>query len=88
MSEAAAALAAYARGVVERAAAGLQTTTGEAAAARWLDAEDATTRQVLATPELTGGLGMPAWGFHCWLAACPATGGTVLLGKCGQSPTM
>jgi non-specific serine/threonine protein kinase len=45
---AAAALARYALQVAEQAAAGLQTTTGEAAAARWLDAEDATTRQVLA----------------------------------------
>ena len=45
---AAAALAGYALQVVEQAAAGLQTSTGEAAAARWLDAEDATMRQVLA----------------------------------------
>jgi predicted ATPase/DNA-binding CsgD family transcriptional regulator/transcriptional regulator with XRE-family HTH domain len=46
--EAAAALAGYALGVAEEAAAGLQTRTGEADAARWLDAEDATMRQVLA----------------------------------------
>jgi predicted ATPase/DNA-binding CsgD family transcriptional regulator/DNA-binding XRE family transcriptional regulator len=46
--EAAAALAGYALGVAEQAAAGLQTSTGEVAAARWLDAEDATLRQVLA----------------------------------------
>ena len=45
---AAAALARYALQVAGQADAGLQTTTGEAAAARWLDAEDATTRQVLA----------------------------------------
>jgi predicted ATPase/DNA-binding CsgD family transcriptional regulator/transcriptional regulator with XRE-family HTH domain len=45
---AAAALAAYAVRVAEQAAAGLQTRAGERAAARWLDAEDATTRQVLA----------------------------------------
>jgi predicted ATPase/DNA-binding CsgD family transcriptional regulator len=45
---AAAALAGYALGVAEEAAAGLQTTTGELAAARRLDAEDATMRQVLA----------------------------------------
>ena len=44
---AAAALAGYALRVAEEAAAGSQTTTGEAAAARWLDAEDATMRQVL-----------------------------------------
>jgi len=43
-----AALAGYALRVAEQAAAGLQTTTGEAAAACWLDAEDATMRQVLA----------------------------------------
>ena len=47
--EAAAALARYAVRVAEQAAAGLQTNTaGEPAAARWLDAEDATMRQVLA----------------------------------------
>jgi predicted ATPase/DNA-binding CsgD family transcriptional regulator len=45
---AAAALARWAVEVAERAAAGLQTVEGEAAAARWLDGEDATTRQVLA----------------------------------------
>ena len=45
---AAAALAAYALGVAEQAAAGLQTSTAEAAAAGRLDAEDATMRQVLA----------------------------------------
>ena len=43
-----AALAGYAVRVAEQAAAGLQTGTGEVAAARWLDAEDATMRQVLA----------------------------------------
>ena len=42
------ALARWAAGVAGQAAAGLQTVEGEAAAARWLDAEDATTRQVLA----------------------------------------
>ncbi|HEY6294387.1 MAG TPA: LuxR C-terminal-related transcriptional regulator, partial [Streptosporangiaceae bacterium] len=46
--EVAAALAAYALGVAEEAAAGLQTRTGEPEAASWLDAEDATMRQVLA----------------------------------------
>jgi predicted ATPase/DNA-binding CsgD family transcriptional regulator/tetratricopeptide (TPR) repeat protein len=45
---AAAALAGYALEVAEQAAAGLRTGTGELAAARWLDAEDATMRQVLA----------------------------------------
>jgi len=43
-----AALARWAAEVAGQAAAGLQTVEGEAAAARWLDAEDATTRQVLA----------------------------------------
>ena len=45
---AAAALAGYAVRVAGQAAAGLTTGTGEVAAARWLDAEDATMRQVLA----------------------------------------
>jgi predicted ATPase/class 3 adenylate cyclase/DNA-binding CsgD family transcriptional regulator len=45
---AAAMLAGYALGVAEEAAAGLQTGTGELAAAWRLDAEDATMRQVLA----------------------------------------
>ena len=45
---AAAALAGWAVEVAEQAAAGLQTVEGELAAARWLDAEDATMRQVLA----------------------------------------
>jgi non-specific serine/threonine protein kinase len=45
----AAALAGYALGVAGQAAIGLQTSTaGEVAAARWVDAEDATMRQVLA----------------------------------------
>jgi predicted ATPase/transcriptional regulator with XRE-family HTH domain len=46
--QAAAALAGYALQVAEQADAGLQTMTGEQDAARWLDAEDATMRQVLA----------------------------------------
>jgi len=45
--QAQAALARYAMGVAGEAAAGLQTTAGELAAARWLDAEDATTGHVL-----------------------------------------
>jgi predicted ATPase len=45
---AAAALAGYALWAVEEAAEGSQTRTGEAAAARWVDAEDPTMRQVLA----------------------------------------
>ena len=45
---AAAALAAYALRVAGEAAAGLQSRAGEVAAARWLDAEDPTMRQVLA----------------------------------------
>ncbi len=45
---AAAALAGYAMQVAEQAAAGLQTGTGEMAAVRWLDAEDAMMWQVLA----------------------------------------
>ena len=45
--EAAAALAGYALRVADKAAAGLQTSTAEAGAVRWLDAEDAMMRQVL-----------------------------------------
>ena len=45
---AAAALAGYAVKVAEQAAAGLQTSTAEMAAVRWLDAEDAMMWQVLA----------------------------------------
>jgi non-specific serine/threonine protein kinase len=44
----AAALAEYALREADQAAAGLESTAGEAAAAHWLDAEDAMTRHVLA----------------------------------------
>ena len=46
-AEAEAALAGYALQVAESAAAGLQTSPGELAAARWLDAEDATVHLAL-----------------------------------------
>ena len=46
--ETAAALTRYALKTAERAAAGLQTSTGELAAARWLDAETSTLEQALA----------------------------------------
>ena len=46
--QAAAALAGWALGVADQAAEGLQSSTGEQDATRWLDAEDATMRQVLA----------------------------------------
>jgi predicted ATPase/DNA-binding CsgD family transcriptional regulator len=46
--QAATALAGYALAVAEQADAGLETVSGELAAARWLDAEDATMRQALA----------------------------------------
>ena len=46
--EAAARLAAYARQIAEQAAAGFETSTGDLAAAAWLDAEDATMHQGLA----------------------------------------
>ena len=45
---AAAALAQHALQVAEQAAAAMQTSSGERAAARWLDAEDAATQQALA----------------------------------------
>jgi predicted ATPase len=44
----AAALAGFALRVAEEASAGLQTSSGEVDAARWLDAEDPALRQVLA----------------------------------------
>jgi predicted ATPase/DNA-binding CsgD family transcriptional regulator len=47
-SGAAAALARYALQVTEQAAAGMQTSAGELAAAAWLDAEDVTVHQCLA----------------------------------------
>ena len=46
--ETAAALAGYALQAAEQAAGGIETPAGELAAARWLDAEDATVRRVLA----------------------------------------
>ena len=46
--EAAAALARFAVGLAEEAAAGLETSAGEVDAAQWLDAEDATVHHVLA----------------------------------------
>jgi DNA-binding CsgD family transcriptional regulator len=46
--QAAPVLARWALGMAEQANAGVQTSTGEQDAARWLDAEDATLRQVLA----------------------------------------
>jgi predicted ATPase/DNA-binding CsgD family transcriptional regulator len=46
--EAAAALAGFALGVAEAAAAGLETSRGEVAAGLWLDAEDTTVHRVLA----------------------------------------
>ncbi|HEY3957239.1 MAG TPA: LuxR C-terminal-related transcriptional regulator, partial [Streptosporangiaceae bacterium] len=48
LDEASAALAGYALIVAEQVAAGLRTGSGELAAARWLDTEDATTRHALA----------------------------------------
>ena len=73
--QAAAALAGYALRVAEQAAAGSQSPGGELAAARWLDAEDATMRQALGWAvehdpalalRLAGALGW--W----WFAARPA----------------
>jgi predicted ATPase/class 3 adenylate cyclase len=70
---AAAALAAYALRVAEEAAAGLQTSAGEVAAARRLDAEDSTMRQVLAwavdrDPDVALRL-VVALGWWWWLGA-------------------
>ena len=59
--QALAALSRYAVGVAEEAGAGVHTTTGELAGARWLDAEDATMAHVLAwavehDPDMAGRL--------------------------------
>ncbi len=48
LEQARTAMAGYALGVAEQASAGMQATPGELAAARWLDAEEATTRHALA----------------------------------------
>ena len=77
---AAAALAGYALRVAEEAAAGLQTSAGEVAAARWLDAEDATMRQVLAWAMDHD----PAW--RCGWRSRWAGGGCCAAGLAGQVP--
>jgi predicted ATPase/class 3 adenylate cyclase/DNA-binding CsgD family transcriptional regulator len=77
------ALGRYALGVAEQAAAGLATSTAEeVAAARWLDAEDATTRQVLAwaserdpAAALRLGVALAPW----WLLRGRASGGYLVL---------
>jgi predicted ATPase/class 3 adenylate cyclase/DNA-binding CsgD family transcriptional regulator len=77
------ALGRYALGVAEQAAAGLATSTaGEVAAARWLDAEDAMTRQVLAwaserdpAAALRLGVALAPW----WLLRGRASGGYPVL---------
>ena len=85
---AAAALAGYAVEVAEQAAAGLQTSTAaEVAAARWLDAEDATMRQVLAwamdhDPAAAGAAGGRA---GLVVAAAGPPGGSVC-GCCARPP--
>ena len=68
----AAALAGWAVAMAEQAAAGLQTIEGEAPAARWLDAEDATIRQALdwATERRSGG--RAAAGGRAGLVVVPA----------------
>jgi predicted ATPase/DNA-binding CsgD family transcriptional regulator len=75
-----AALAGYTLRVAERATAGLRTGAGEVAAARWLDAEDATMRQMLAwaiehDPAIALGLAIalaPWWMLRGRLASqCP-----------------
>jgi predicted ATPase/class 3 adenylate cyclase/DNA-binding CsgD family transcriptional regulator len=88
-ARAAAALAGWALGVAEEAAAGLQTTTGELAAARRLDAEDTTMRQALAwamghDPDvaLRLAVALAPW----WLLRGRAQGGyPLLLAAAGQA---
>ena len=83
----AAALAGYALRVAGDATAGLAAGTGEVAAARWLDAEDATMRQVLewamahdavVAPRLAAGLAWwwqvrAGWRVRCRCCARPST---------------
>jgi len=79
---AAAALAGYALEVAEEAAAGLQSGAGEVAAARWLDAEDATMRQVLAWAldhDPAAGLRLAVALARWWLLRGRAEGGYPLL---------
>jgi len=82
--QAAAALARYALRVARQAAAGWQSGDGEPAAVRWLDAEDATTRQALAwtlahDPATTLRLAVAiAW---WWLLRGRLTGEYQLLGQ-------
>jgi predicted ATPase/class 3 adenylate cyclase/DNA-binding CsgD family transcriptional regulator len=85
-----AALARYALRVAEQAAAGLDTSGGEQAAARWLDAEDATLHQVLAwalerDPQtaLRLATALARWWFLCgrW-----AAGHRLLAAAAGQAP--
>ncbi|HTT54910.1 MAG TPA: hypothetical protein VMH35_26260, partial [Streptosporangiaceae bacterium] len=84
---AAADLAGWALGVAEKAAAGLQISTGEVAAARWLDAEDATMRQVLAwamehdaAVALRLAVALASW----WLLRGRGPGGYPLLREAGR----
>jgi hypothetical protein len=79
---AALALTQYALQVAEQAAAGLQTSAGEMAAARWLDAEDATLHQALAwalerdqTAALGLGIALAPW----WLLRGRSVAGYMLL---------
>ena len=84
---AAAALAGYALRVAEEAAAGLQTSTGELAAARRLDAEDATMRQVLAwAMEPRCGHGAAAGGRAGAVVAACAAGWRVSTRCCARPP--
>jgi non-specific serine/threonine protein kinase len=86
----AAALAGYALDVAEQATTALQTTSGEPAAVRWLDAEEATMRQALAwAMERDTGMALrlavalaPWW---C-LRGRAATGSQLLRDAAGQAP--
>ena len=88
LEEAAAALARYAVGVAEQAGAGLRTAAPmrRQAAARWLDAEDATMRQVLAGRWTVTRIPPCGWRPRWAGGGCCAAGSRPGMGCCARSP--
>ena len=82
-----AALAGYALRVAQEADAGLQTVSGELAAARWLDAEDVTTRQVLAwAREHDADIALRLAVALCWWWLLRGLWRPVITGCCARPP--